>query len=66
VSLVLRGVGEDMLTPAQLSPLTINAADFTAALEHVQPSSQREGFATIPDVSFDDVGALEDVTAHAI
>ena len=57
----LSGVGEDMLSPAQLSPLSINAADFTAALEFVQPSSQREGFATIPDVSFDDVGALTDV-----
>ncbi|CAF4474640.1 unnamed protein product, partial [Rotaria magnacalcarata] len=25
------------------------------------PSSKREGFATVPDVTFDDIGALKDV-----
>lgn len=47
------------LTPAQLSPLFITAADFRGALAHVQPSSKREGFATVPDVSWSDVGALQ-------
>ena len=32
-----------------------------AALVTVQPSAKREGFATIPDVTWDDVGALKDV-----
>eukprot|EP00288_Rhodomonas_lens_P019397 CAMPEP_0177689928 /NCGR_PEP_ID=MMETSP0484_2-20121128/471_1 /TAXON_ID=354590 /ORGANISM="Rhodomonas lens, Strain RHODO" /LENGTH=328 /DNA_ID=CAMNT_0019200391 /DNA_START=19 /DNA_END=1005 /DNA_ORIENTATION=- len=36
-------------------------ADFQAAVERVQPSAKREGFATIPDVSWEDVGALGDV-----
>ncbi len=27
----------------------------------MQPTAKREGFATIPDVTWDDVGALEDV-----
>ena len=27
----------------------------------VQPSAKREGFATIPDVTWDDIGALKDV-----
>ena len=27
----------------------------------VQPSAKREGFATIPDVTWEDVGALKDV-----
>ena len=27
----------------------------------VQPSSKREGFVTVPDVTFDDIGALKDV-----
>lgn len=27
----------------------------------VQPSAKREGFATVPDVTWDDVGALEAV-----
>ncbi|KAH9930123.1 P-loop containing nucleoside triphosphate hydrolase protein [Fomitopsis serialis] len=46
------------LTPAQLSPLCITSADFHAALKHVQPSAKREGFATVPDVTWADVGAL--------
>lgn len=32
-----------------------------AALKVVQPSAKREGFATIPDVTWDDIGALSDV-----
>ena len=31
------------------------------ALPLVQPSAKREGFATIPDVTWDDVGALENI-----
>ena len=46
------------LTDAQLSPLNIQYSDFVQALKHVQPSSKREGFATIPDVSWSDIGAL--------
>ncbi len=30
-------------------------------MKSVQPSSKREGFATVPDVTFDDIGALKDV-----
>ncbi|GAC96949.1 hypothetical protein PHSY_004533 [Pseudozyma hubeiensis SY62] len=46
------------LTDAQLAPLAITNADFLVALPSVQPSSKREGFATVPDVSWADVGAL--------
>lgn len=46
------------LTEAQLAPLAITNADFLVALPSVQPSSKREGFATVPDVSWADVGAL--------
>ncbi|KAK0455234.1 P-loop containing nucleoside triphosphate hydrolase protein [Desarmillaria tabescens] len=48
----------DPLTPTQLAPLCITSADFTVALTQVQPSSKREGFATVPDVSWSDIGAL--------
>lgn len=48
----------DPLTEAQLAPLCITFADFTLALQHVQPSSKREGFATVPDVTWADIGAL--------
>ena len=27
----------------------------------MQPSAKREGFATIPDVTWEDIGALEDI-----
>ena len=33
-------------------------ADFEAAMARVQPSLRREGFATTPDVTWADVGAL--------
>ncbi|KAI0261172.1 P-loop containing nucleoside triphosphate hydrolase protein [Gloeopeniophorella convolvens] len=46
------------LTSAQLAPLSITADDFVLALKEVQPSAQREGFATVPDVTWADVGAL--------
>jgi ribosome biogenesis ATPase len=46
------------LTAAQLAPIFISSADFQLALKQVQPSSKREGFATVPDVTWADVGAL--------
>lgn len=46
------------LTEPQLAPLFIAFSDFTEALKHVQPSSKREGFATVPDVTWADIGAL--------
>ncbi|KAI0725676.1 P-loop containing nucleoside triphosphate hydrolase protein [Fomitopsis betulina] len=46
------------LTSDQLSTLCITSADFHAALKEVQPSAKREGFATVPDVTWADVGAL--------
>jgi len=49
------------LTPEQLRPLHVTMDDFLAALPHVQPSSKREGFATVPDVSWGDIGALSSI-----
>ncbi|KAN0113732.1 P-loop containing nucleoside triphosphate hydrolase protein [Russula decolorans] len=46
------------LTPVQRAPLCITAADFMLALKEIQPSAQREGFATVPDVTWSDIGAL--------
>ncbi len=46
------------LTEEELATLCISNADFTQALQKVQPSSKREGFATVPDISWDDIGAL--------
>jgi ribosome biogenesis ATPase len=43
------------------SVLSIEMNDFDVALKQIQPSSKREGFATVPDVTWSDVGALSDV-----
>lgn len=49
------------LTDEQLAPLCVTMDDFLQAISKVQPSAKREGFSTIPDVSWSDVGALEDL-----
>ena len=49
------------LTADQLVSLSLTNADFTAALAIVQPSSQREGFTTVPDVTWADLGALKTI-----
>nr|CAB3264526.1 nuclear valosin-containing protein-like [Phallusia mammillata] len=45
----------------KLNSLSIECGDFQLAVRDVQPSAKREGFATIPDVTWDDVGALESI-----
>ncbi|KAH7105356.1 AAA-domain-containing protein [Auriculariales sp. MPI-PUGE-AT-0066] len=49
------------LSELQLEPLYITNEDFTLALGEVQPSSKREGFTTVPDVTWTDIGALHDI-----
>jgi len=44
-----------------LSQLSVTMDDFLEAVKKVQPSSKREGFAAIPDVTWADVGALVSV-----
>ena len=46
------------LTDEEMNPLYVTMEDFLQAIPQVQPSSKREGFATVPDVSWDDIGAL--------
>lgn len=47
------------LTANQLERLQISPEDFLDALPSIQPSSKREGFATVPEVTWSDIGALE-------
>ena len=49
------------LTEDELVDLAISMDDFNIALTKVQPSAQREGFTTTPNVTWDDVGSLNDV-----
>ncbi|XP_072292409.1 nuclear valosin-containing protein-like isoform X2 [Eucyclogobius newberryi] len=50
-----------LLSEEELSGLSILMSDFKSSLSSVQPSAKREGFATVPDVTWDDIGALKDV-----
>uniref|UniRef100_A0A8C0IYJ9 Nuclear VCP like n=1 Tax=Chelonoidis abingdonii TaxID=106734 RepID=A0A8C0IYJ9_CHEAB len=52
---------QDPMLEEQLQKLCIEMNDFIVALSSVQPSAKREGFVTVPDVTWADVGALEDI-----
>ena len=39
----------------------VEMADLRDAVSRVQPSAKREGFATVPGVTWKDVGALQNV-----
>lgn len=55
-------LGENIvLSSSQLANLYFTMEDFVNALKKIQPSAKREGFATVPDVTWDDVGSLRDV-----
>ncbi|KAG8584512.1 hypothetical protein GDO81_008860 [Engystomops pustulosus] len=45
----------------KLQGLCIEMSDFLSALPSVQPSAKREGFATVPDVTWADIGALDGI-----
>ncbi|XP_068573592.1 nuclear valosin-containing protein-like isoform X2 [Cebidichthys violaceus] len=49
------------LSEEELAGLSILMSDFLGSLSSVQPSAKREGFATVPDVTWEDVGALQDI-----
>lgn len=51
----------DPLPITELETMSITMDDFREAIKHVQPSAKREGFATVPNVSWDQIGALADV-----
>ncbi|XP_062319507.1 nuclear valosin-containing protein-like isoform X1 [Osmerus eperlanus] len=51
----------ESLSEEQLAGLCILMSDFESSLASVQPSAKREGFATVPDVTWADVGALQDI-----
>lgn len=49
------------LSQDELKAFKISFADFKDALKLVQPSAKREGFITVPDVTWDDIGSLSDI-----
>ncbi|KAL8229680.1 hypothetical protein R6Q57_014580 [Mikania cordata] len=46
-------------TPEEMDKLSITMSDFEVAAKLVQPSSRREGFSSIPNVKWEDVGGLD-------
>ncbi|XP_012499491.1 PREDICTED: nuclear valosin-containing protein-like [Propithecus coquereli] len=52
---------QDPLSEEQMQGLCIEVNDFIVALSSVQPSAKREGFVTVPNVTWADIGALEDI-----
>uniref|UniRef100_A0A7S2T6E0 AAA+ ATPase domain-containing protein n=1 Tax=Chloropicon primus TaxID=1764295 RepID=A0A7S2T6E0_9CHLO len=52
---------EATLPAESLFGLAVKKEDFDKALSQVQPSIQREGFATVPGVTWKDVGALNEI-----
>lgn len=59
--LIKRVRDKDQPRPSGFEDFSIPMAAFLAVLPGIQPSSKREGFATVPDTTWDDVGSLEDV-----
>lgn len=52
---------EPLITADELKDLFITMKDFEEATKVVQPSAKREGFITVPDVTWDDIGSLKDI-----
>ncbi|MDD4299559.1 MAG: CDC48 family AAA ATPase [Methanomicrobium sp.] len=52
--------GEDI--PIEIiEKIKVSKSDFEEALRHVEPSAMREVLVEIPDVSWDDIGGLDDI-----
>uniref|UniRef100_A0A182PB00 AAA+ ATPase domain-containing protein n=1 Tax=Anopheles epiroticus TaxID=199890 RepID=A0A182PB00_9DIPT len=52
---------QNAMPTANLEGLCIERADFLESLKTVQPSAKREGFITVPDVTWNDIGSLGDI-----
>lgn len=57
----LNGENKNPLSEKEIEALRVTMADFKAAVAVVQPSAKREGFITVPDVTWDDIGSLRDI-----
>jgi ribosome biogenesis ATPase len=52
---------EEEGTKTDFRDFSVTMADFLLATKNIQPSAKREGFAVVPDVTWNDVGALSSV-----
>ncbi|XP_050073662.1 nuclear valosin-containing protein-like [Anopheles maculipalpis] len=52
---------QNALPMTDIEGLCIEREDFMESLKTVQPSAKREGFITVPDVTWNDIGSLGDI-----
>ncbi|XP_055315332.1 nuclear valosin-containing protein-like isoform X1 [Sitodiplosis mosellana] len=52
---------DKLVTEEDLNELYVTVDNFKEAVKLVQPSAKREGFITVPDVTWDDIGSLRDI-----
>lgn len=55
---------EEEIPAEVIEDLRVNNDDFIEAMKHVEPSAMREVLVEIPDVSWEDVGGLEEVKSE--
>lgn len=59
--IVARKARNDLAPPSEFADSKLTMEAFLSVLPSITPSSKREGFATVPNVSWNDVGALTEV-----
>lgn len=52
---------DSIISVDEVSKTQIEFDDFKEALKKVVPSSKREGFVTVPNVTWDDIGSLKKI-----
>lgn len=52
---------DNIIPVDEVSQIQIELVDFKEALKKVVPSSKREGFVTVPNVTWDDIGSLKKI-----
>ena len=59
-------IEEDEIPAEVLDDLKVGVEDFEEAMRAVEPSAMREVFVEVPDVTYEDVGGLEDVKQELV
>lgn len=52
---------DNVISADEVSQIQIELDDFKEALKKIVPSSKREGFVTVPNVTWDDIGSLKKI-----
>lgn len=52
---------DSVISADEVSQIQIEFDDFKEALKKIVPSSKREGFVTVPNVTWDDIGSLKKI-----